>query len=765
MGFCIPIDIAEKLKAAARNGEIKMADLFNMKDSAMREALFEKYVDKATAKAIVTGFEKAMVSSQKNAMETWLRSTFTAEQKKTPKYNDIHTRIQELDKLGVLTPEATKTFTQNLIAEKLGATVTETEAKTISDKASVLSEKAAKLSTIGDYTDNPKGQMEYFKAKRDMEDYLDSLNPSGQLKVLTSTIARGNMLMRIGSILVNINSNNWQGITESIVRRFETRAITGANTQEMGKLLKFQTDIFRETGFDLTRMTSLESDRKILGQDITNSQGKGLVRKIGRMYEDFVFKLTQGLPDVAAASIAFGDRSNLLSTKIAYGEKLTGEQAKTRALEIFKDAASVEPKTEEGKAVRQQAIMDAERSTNTDSRVLAEKALGLRKLLNVGDLKFGDMNIPFVKTTANAIQSSLEASGITIPLEVTTRLIKTIKLVQQSSESGYKAWGEASKEAFSGFGSTMVRAGLGTTAAWLVANAIKPDDYVGVYPTSAKEQELLRLKNATPNSVKIGGRWISLDWFGPMFAPMVGMMNAKKYGKTFNEQVYYFATGAGYQVLKTPGIDYLKQTIDKLTTTLQASSSQTIEQTRQDVGNFLVDFVQSRFIPGIVSVVAGMTDDVVRDVNAKNDILAPLKNAIPGARQTLPEKKNVFGETTLTDPFTSLFFGSRVKKSSESDPVINELSRLSNAGQLPSIASVAKTSPRAKDLKVQIGDEKFYEAMTRFGKAFKNNLESLIQNPAYKNASDEKKKQTIESIKDKLFEQTLVTYGYKKPTK
>lgn len=770
--FCIPVVLAEKLKAAAQRKEFTIESLNDMTSSQRRE-LFEKYVDKEVAKQVNVGFEKAQVSKDQQALGKWVKNTFTGGEVAKTKQKDIFNKINELKDQGTLTPETEKAFLQDLVADKLGINITSEEGQEIAKRAMHLEEIAAKTERIGDSSGDQKQQLEYFTAKREMENYLDSLTPAGKLKIITSTISRGNMLWRIGSMLVNINSNNLEGAIGAVVRRIGERSIVGSNGSYVRDQAKFHLKVYLKTGYDLTRMTSLDSDRKVLGEGQASAQGEGLIRKIGRFYEDKIFGITQGAPDVAMASLAGGDRGDLMSTRIARAEGLRGEAVQKRALEIFKDASLVEPETKEGKLVKSAMVADAERSTNTDKRILAEKALALRKVLNVGDLRFGDMNIPFVKTTANSIQSALELSGVTVPIEVPLRLLKMIKLVSETNggegvkgfvhNAGNKeAWGEASKEAWKDFGNTMVRAGLGFTAAWLLANAIKSEDYIGVYPTSAKERELMELKNAVPNSVRIGNKWYSLDWLGPLAAPIIGHMNAKKYGHDLPSYAYAYATGAGYQVLRTPGIDYLNQSITGLTKTLSSASTNTPKQAASDLGNYLVDFASSRAVPGFVSDIANLTDDVVRDTSRKNDILAPLKNKFPGLRETLPENKDVFGNTTKTEGWVGLLFGSRVKTVKD-NPAVVELTRLSSTGNLPSITDVSKTSERAKALKEQIGSEKFDTAMQQFGERFHTSLENLIQKPGYQKLSDEKKSEAITNMKAKEFDAMLLHYHYRKP--
>lgn len=755
---CITKELADKLKNAARKKEINIEAMYAM-TSAERRAIFNKYVDENTAKFVNGKFEEAMISDNQNALKKWAEQTFNVREKKTGIYHDVIQKIDDLNKLGVLTPEAENAYLQDLVASKLGIAPTAEEAKKISELTTKLGEAKAKVENIGDPTANQEEQMNYFKAKREIENYLDSLTPSGNLKVLTSTISRGNMLFRLGSILVNINSNNIEGTIGGVVRRFNERAVGGLNTNLIGDMIKFNAKIYRETGYDVTRILSLESDRKVLGEHMTTSQGKGTIRAIGRWYEDKIFNLTQGTPDVIAATIALGDRANIISTKMAYAEGLRGDEAKKRALELFKDALNVEPKTEQGKAIREIAIADAQRSTNTDKRILAEKALKFRQLLNVGDLRFGDMNIPFVKTTANAIQSSLQHSGITLPIEVVVDTLKVIKFVQ-----GGQGWKESTKAGFSGFGESVVRAGIGFFVAFLLANAIKNEDYMGVYPTSQKERELLELRKSTPNSIRVGDTWYSLDWFGPLMAPLVGVLNAKKYGKDIPSSLFFYGTGALYQVQRTPGLDYASQTLDSLNKFLTSNTQKTVGSAKDAIVNYLVDFTQSRFLPGFISQIAQLTDNVVRDTNRKNDILAPLKASIPGWRNTLPPNYTIFGETTKTEGWKTILFGARVKTGRDST-VIAELVRLQNADQLPSITDVSKTSPRAQQLRDQIGEVKFTQAMVEFGQRFQTTLNNLVKSDIYKKVNDEKKSNMINNIKTRLFDGILIKYHYKKPKK
>jgi len=759
--FCLRPELTAKLKDAAKAGQISIEKLATM-SSEERRVLFGKFIDAESAKGVNAGFENAWTKESATAMKTWVEKTFSSAEKKKPAYNDIINKINNLNKQGILSPESETAFMEDLVREKLGASISVEEASKIAEKANTLEQTYSKVTGLGDPYSDHRSQEAYLKARRDMENYVDSLTPSSNLRVAQSTISRGNMLFRAGSILVNINSNNLQGALESVVRRFETRRLGGLNNKAVSDTVKWQTHLFKAYGYDLSRMTSLESDRKILGESYNNVAGKGIIRKTGQVYQDFLFNMTQGLPDVFASSLAGADRANLMSTRMVAEKGLKGAEAKTKALDIYRDSMRVEPLTDEGKLVKANAVADALRSTNQDKRIFADRALKFRNLLNHDDLRFGDISIPFVKTTANAIQSSLEASGITVAPSAIIRTIKMVKMVAGHEGS----LGEVSKEAFSGFGSTLVRAGLGTTGAFLVANAIDSKNYIGVYPTTSKEQELLRLRKASANSINVGGKWISLDWFGPLAAPLVGFMSAKKYGKNFQDGLVNYVQGAGYTATRTPGFDFVNQTA-KYITSLVPGTKQTASARITDAANYAVQYITSRAIPGFVGEGAQATDTVTRETSAKGDVTAPFKAAIPGLRETLPAKLSVFGETTPSEGWKVLILGGRLKQG-KTDHVIDELTRLNDAGSLPGIAPVNDRRDGLSSftrLKSQVGEQQYTKAVIDFGKSFHSGISDLMSTPEYKDATDPEKQLQINNLKKKTATQVLDDYGYIKPEK
>lgn len=748
--FCIIPELAEKLKQAAIRDEINIADMYQMTSKDRRE-LFGKYADKETARQINAGFEKAMIAPQQDALKRWAEATFNAEGKKTTRYKDVLQKINDLEKDGVLTPENTDAFLEDLVAKKLGAAVTAGEAE-------IIYKKTKRVQDAQNLPLNEFGlpQLEYWSAKKDLDDYLDSLVPNSNLKVLSSIIRRGSMLFSIKSPVVNIESNLVNAIGEIATRRLEGMVQGGVlskvQANNVRNYRKYARNVFNKTGFDVTRMMGFDDGRKNLGEERSHSQGKGVVRKAGRFYQDVVFDKLMTAPDVAFAAFHFADSASLKATAVAHAEGKRGEAAQQRADEIFLDATRIDPQTPEGQQVRNKAIADAQFGTYTNDSQIAKAALQIRTALNTWqpDLRIGDQLMPFVETPANVVAATIDYSGVGLPFEI----------VKRSAEAwNGKSRGDADafRKAFDRtFFRKVVRAGIGMSVALLLSQWFDPEDFIGEYPTSKKEQELLDLGNATTNSVRIGNMWISLDYLGPLGAPFVGFMTAKKYAKSEPEAALRYVLGGATQLARTPGFKQFRDLYEAMQKNFPDRVDP--EKIQQSATSYAVDYVRS-FIPAIIKDVAKGSDTYQREVD-KTNIQEQFIQDMPWLRQGLPEKTNIFGEFKQGEGLLStVFFGSRVKTATN-DPVVSELERLASTKNLPSITDVSETSPRAKELKQQIGETEFRKAMIEFGQNFKGGIKELLEDGEYQEVKDDEKKQMIDKVKSELFEDMLLEYNY-----
>lgn len=751
---CISRINADKLKSGIKNGDFDIAQMFDMTTEKRRE-LFERYVDNEASEFLNTAFEKAMNSSRINALKEWAEKTFKGETK--TKQKDITEKINALQKIGLLTGEAQDQFVEDLLKDKLGFFLTAEETAPIIKMSDRLQELAKEKSEFGTPT------LEYFKQRKGLMDYIDSLNPSSKAKVLTSIIGRLTLLFSFKSPITNIIGNTINGLNEAAVRRMSDNQYMGLNDKIFEKYRKFALQVFKDTGYDLSRMHSLTADQRIAGESLMTSQGKGNIRKVGRIYENG-YKYIMGIPDNFYANLHFTDVLSLGAIKLARKDGITDKQRiDAKAKDIALDAMKIEPETNEGKLLREQAITAAEYGTYLDDNFASRVTKAFRKLLNTisGSLRLGDLRIPFAQIPATVVKRSIEASGV-------TALYDGFKLAQ-----AFKNRDTASTKKYS---TLLIRAGWGVLVAYILMSLIDPDDFIGEYADyDTNERKLIESGQATYNSIKIGNKYVSLDYIAPFSAPIIGMLNAKKYGKNGIDKIIKYFTGAAGFITRIPGYEEVAQFFGPadergtLKNYIQRYKKENIDYKKeaQDAALGSVDFISSRVIPAFIYDVAKAMDDYERqvDYSGPKSILQKIQAKIPVLREQLPQKVDMFGEPLKAqNPLASLFAGSRFKEGREND-VLNELNRLASQSMLPSLTDIQYTSSRIKELKQQIGDNRFKEALIYFSTNWYKDVDKEIHRWNYQKLNDEDKKKLLNNLRSELLDKTLKKYGYRKPKK
>jgi hypothetical protein len=736
--FCIPRHLVDKLKNSALKGEVDIAKLYKM-TSTERRNFFIKYTDRQTGRFINTEFEKAMVSKQKTALKDWAESVFSPREKRKTAYKTVLDKINSLDAEGILDPKSAEAFLEDLVADKLGVTVTPEEVAIISEKAKVIAEAQTKLGTDLGNPAKLKENMDFFKAKKDMDDYLASRAPAPILRILTGTIGRGMMLFSIKSPILNIGSNVEVGLAEALSRRLSGSGVKSTDAQLARSYIKMVNKIYQKTGYDLSRMTSLRdtgaSGERVLGQTV-HSQGKGKTRKVGRFIEDVVFKQLMGAPDVAFSSAHFADSVNMNAMRMAKGNKAL-------AKEYMSDAMRIEPKTSQGELLRQQGILDAQRATWTDTTWASRVSEGIRSILNEvsGDFRAGDYLLPFIKTPANVIATGMDYAGMGIP----KALYKTAKAMR-SGELG-------SKEYFQSISMDLVRSGLGITGAIIIQAWLDDDDFVGAYDPQRAQIESLR--NSNYNAIRVGGKWISTDWLGPLAVPVTAMMYARKYGNNGGERTFQYSKAVLASSLSIPGVadvyDYVRANAYK--------KNQSLEEMTGETQDYLTSEAYSRLIPSLSTDIAKGLDKYVRQ-GGKG--LTGVMAKIPGVSQILPEKRTILGDKVEGESFISdILFGSRVKTDREDD-LTKEIVRVADSvGKGISFTDWDKSiSKKLAQFKDEVGVETYNEAKIEYGQLLKEKLIELVESYDYEEMTDEDKHSAIIALDTDAMMEIFDSYGF-----
>ncbi len=744
MNICIPRHLTEKLKNSALRGEVNIAELYKM-SSAERRDLFTKHTDKELGKFINTEFEKAMISKQKSALTDWAMGVFNPIARQKPAFKNMLDKINSLDELGVLNPKTEKAFLEDLVADRLGVNISAEEVKAISEKAQKIDIAQEKLGAdLGDIVSKPDENLEFFKAKKVMDDYLEGLNPAPKLRITTGVIGRGMMLFSIKSPILNIGSNTELGIVEALSRRLSGQGYRGADNKMARDFVKNANKIYQKTGYDISRMTSLAdsgaSGTRVLGDDRVHTQGKGALRKVGRGVEDIVFKQLMGAPDVAFASAHFADSVNLHARKLAKGDK-------QKAKEIMKDSMRLEPQTPEGEIVRDQGILDSQVATWTDKTWATRVSEGIRKILNdvSGDVRAGDFLLPFVKTPANVIATGMDYAGG----GGVKALISTVKAIRSGDLKDEAYLRKLSRD--------MTRAGLGLTGAVVIANSLNEDDFIGAFDPA--RQQIEQLKNSNENSIRIGGKWVSADWLGPLSVPVTAMLYAKKYGGSPQEMAFQYGQGVLGAAADLPGVkdasDYTRSQLFK--------KDQSLEEMVGSSQDYWIKQAYSRLTPSIFSDVSKSMDDFERETD--KDALNSIKAKIPGLRNSLPIKKDVFGNDVQGEPaWSDILFGSRVRTARDND-ITKEVDRVSGANDKNvSFTDWGKSSSQSLvKFREAVGNDRFKEAQQEYGQELKMSLGDLFKSGDYQSLNDDEKLEVIQKRDSEVQKKIFKKYNFKLP--
>ena len=636
--------------------------------------------------------------------------------------------------------QALKSILENVVSDGLGIKASSDEIANITRIAKKIDVAQKKL---GNDLGNPSkldDNLEFFKAKKEMDDYLGGQVPAPKLRVLTGTIGRGMMLFSIKSPVLNIGSNVEIGLTEALSRRIANFGIRGTDSKMTRNYIKMVNKIYQKTGYDVSRMLTLRdvgsSGERVLGQTV-HAQGKGIVRKVGRAIEDVVFKQLMGAPDVAFSSAHFADSVNLNAIKLAKGNK---NLAKT----MMEDSMRINPLTPEGEILRNQGIMDAMKATWTDTSWASRVSEGMRKILNEvsGDLRAGDYLLPFIKTPANVIATGMDYAGVGIPKS----FFKMYKAVRLGEIGNQQTMQSISRD--------LVRSGLGITGAVLIANNLKDDDFVGAYDPQRAQIETLR--NSNYNAIRIGNKWISTDWLGPLAVPVTAIMSARKYGKTGSEKTFQYGKGVLSAAMQIPGVsdiyDAVKSNIYK--------PNQSLDEMTGEAVNYLSSQIYSRLIPSFLSDATKAFDTKLRQpVKGFEGI----KAKIPGLSQTIPAKRTIFGEEIQGESALSdILFGARVKTDKE-DATIREIDKVSrDNGKGITFTDWDKSASKTLiQFKEKVGNKKFDEAKIKYGKALKIELQKTMRSSSYKSSSNEEKLNTLRNVDTEAMNMIFKIYKFK----
>lgn len=188
MSFCIPKHLTALFKEKLKSGEITPDKLSEM-DSAQRHGYFASFLGESNASKVNQLFEsKLLLKSQKEGILNWAKQVAGM---KPEVMRDIVSQVNKMDQ--ILNPKEESQFLEDIVAHKLGVTVSMSEAANISSLAKDVAEKKAAIANGGD-------RLEYGRAKVAFDDYINGLKDEAKKKKLLEYIKPSNYIEGISNI-------------------------------------------------------------------------------------------------------------------------------------------------------------------------------------------------------------------------------------------------------------------------------------------------------------------------------------------------------------------------------------------------------------------------------------------------------------------------------------------------------------------------------------------------------------------------------------
>jgi hypothetical protein len=774
---CIPKEITDLIKKQVPSKTLRQISLEDKekRTQAITEIVDEFYKNNLLANegdriVVQQGIEKKIVETQKE------RLTKAAEYKRNVEAVGRKEPDTFLDKINQIS--SIDDFSDELIQEgveiKLGARLTGDEIKKLIDASEDIGQYLDGNNNLSPEAFDTNGirTKEFGEAYKNYQQTINNVNPSSFGEKFVSTL-NANLLFNTKSGLTNIISNTGFALTGSADRTLEFG--TPYKMDQAFKEAIEDAKFFSQYGFDATRSINIDAGVNTLGETMNafNMDGS-LVEKIAGQYNDLVYKQLLSTPDQFYAAFAKRDtiyrqaRNEIVKSNPNI--KVDSEQFNKIFDETVKDALSLNPLTPTGSRLKEVGIAEANRVTFQAQTDISKFSIQARKSLDefskkavmftgipedIADgFKLGTYAVPFAMTPANVINTGLDYSGIKTIVAIPKGVINGIKSAKDGATANQIILDFAKDIEFS-------KPAVGIAASFAIASLISPDDYIGRYPSDPDEQRLIELGRASENSirVKIPGtdeeKWVSLDYLGPIAAPLIGILQLKKQPDlTVGQIALSLVVGAGFQLAKLPVIEGIDDLIKFSTKSIQDTINQEYspQEFAKDFLNGLTGFIAARSVPSIVGDIGEATDEVKRDAKTgvysiANINLDPFVIKIPEiagifeGREALPAKLDVFGQEIKTEGVSQIFFGSRVKTPSE-DKVVLELEKMKSEGETKTPTDyIGKSAQRYYN----IPNDKVPEEKREYGNQVYDSYKEIIESSDWNSLTLEDK---IDALSD-----------------
>lgn len=550
---CILPDKLEEYRKAIKDRKLDLVEMMKM-STEDRTAEFEKFAGKEGAKQLNRLFEEKLIL--KNRIQGL--KNFVNKSAQLGKYSpmgkaEIEREISEYrskQQERIFSPKEHEAYLGGLVEKMLGVHIP----KEVAAKVFELSAKADK-----EKVNNPKlsgVSDEYFKAKQELNQYVESQKPQKPAESILKNlivIGRNNMLLNPSTPIKATTGQAINSTMDFVSRRLASGKFQGANSDLADQANKEAWETFQKTGVNTASMESMDDVHTLnKGENFRAAEGATgahgalaktaeVVSKAAKISNKVAIDWEHNISFTKFYQKAFFDMLNLHSTNIAEFEGKEGDEVKTRAAEIFKDACRIEPETQEGDMLRLEAQKQAARITSTNDTWASRISLGIKNALNKAGrgLPLGDLIIPIAKIPSNIVANGIENAGGGIYSGITDIFEGRKKIQSDDLETRYKGLAQ-----FHNGIQRMMRIGGSIGTAFLIASQFKKDDF--------------RTDKFDNHFVKIGNTWINTEYISAISPALAGAMAVRGMkDKGIEEAVLHYVRGSLEDLEKIPGADEL----------------------------------------------------------------------------------------------------------------------------------------------------------------------------------------------------------------
>lgn len=468
----------------------------------------------------------------------------------------------------ILSPESEQETYYDLARTRFGQDVTPAQGKYIVDKATELQKLREDNTAFSGFSDK------YLEARNELNAYIDNLNPehpgTSIIKNLIQ-IARNNLITNIATPLKTLVSGITNQRMATYLDAISSRSLSGKNPKIASEINKENWKTFRKTGMNTAAMDSIDDnssvmashtpskDKSIRGTSTTNETfetpkspaskiGNNILEKIdtgvgkvAKLSHHIAITLEHNIPFVKIYGKAFSDSLNFRSGDIAKLEGLKGDEAKARAEELMRDAARIEPQTDEGRILRKESQELAARILNVNNTFASRFSVGIKNAFNkiVPGVPIGDLMVPIAKIPANIIANGINNTPLGIPHALWDIVKGKANIGSDDLQTRY----EGMMQYRNGIRQAIRIVGSVAVASYIVSQ-LDPKDF--------------RSDNYGNHFLKIGNTWINTEYIASISPNIAGMM-AVRQGK--GGLISNYASG----LLHIPGVNEATNAISSIT--------------------------------------------------------------------------------------------------------------------------------------------------------------------------------------------------------